>query len=43
MLDGPDAWIAAGTAFTEIPEDWDCSIGGTTKKSFVPYAEIITA
>ncbi len=39
----PDGGIAAGTPFTDIPEDWVCPICGAKKKSFIPYAEIVAA
>ncbi|HAC63301.1 MAG TPA: rubrerythrin [Cyanothece sp. UBA12306] len=39
----PDSGIAAGTAFEDIPEDWNCPICGASKKSFVPYEEAIAA
>ena len=31
----PDSGIAPGTAFEDIPEDWECPICGVTKKDFV--------
>jgi rubrerythrin len=39
----PDSGIAAGTPFESIPADWICPICGATKKTFVPYQEIVTA
>jgi rubredoxin len=32
----PDAGIAPGTAFEDLPEDWVCPICGSGKDSFVP-------
>ncbi len=31
----PDSGIAPGTAFEDIPEDWQCPVCGVTKKDFV--------
>lgn len=39
----PDSGIAPGTAFEDIPEDWQCPICGATKKTFVPYAAALSA
>ena len=39
----PDSGISAGTAFTDIPEDWKCPICGATKKTFVPYEVFVAA
>lgn len=33
-LGDPDAGIAPGTAFTDIPEDWICPVCGATKDQF---------
>ncbi len=30
----PQAGIAPGTSFDEIPDDWKCPICGVTKKDF---------
>lgn len=35
----PDSGVAAGTAFEDIPEDWECPDCGTTKEDFEPYNE----
>lgn len=32
VIGDPDSGIAAGTAFTDIPDDWSCPICGATKK-----------
>lgn len=31
--------IAVGTAFDDLPDDWDCPICGTTKDGFSPTDE----
>jgi len=33
-LGDPDAGVAAGTAFADLPEDWVCPIGGGRKGKF---------
>jgi len=33
-LGDPDNGIAAGTAFADIPEDWECPECGVDKSSF---------
>jgi rubrerythrin len=38
-----DSGIAPGTAFADIPDNWQCPICGATKKTFVPYREIVAA
>lgn len=43
MVGDPDSGITAGTAFEAIPVDWICPICGATKKTFIPYQEIVTA
>jgi rubredoxin len=30
----PDSGIEPGTAFEDIPEDWECPICGVTKEDF---------
>lgn len=32
----PDAGIAPGTAFTDLPEDWVCPVCGASKADFEP-------
>jgi len=32
----PDAGIAPGTPFEEIPEDWYCPVCGVSKSEFEP-------
>ena len=32
-----DSGVAAGTRFTDIPEDWACPLCGVTKADFEPY------
>jgi rubrerythrin len=39
----PDSGITPGTAFADIPDDWHCPICGATKKTFIPYQEILAA
>mgnify|MGYP000055254778 FL=1 len=39
----PDSGITAGTVFADIPDDWYCPICGASKKTFVPYQEIVAA
>ncbi|MER3491772.1 MAG: rubrerythrin [Mastigocladus sp. ERB_26_2] len=39
----PDSGIAPGTPFAAIPEDWHCPICGASKKTFVPYEEVVAA
>lgn len=39
ILGDPDSGIAPGTAFEDIPDDWQCPICKASKKSFVPYLE----
>jgi rubredoxin len=33
----PDADIAPGTAFEDLPEDWVCPVCGVGKDEFEPY------
>ncbi len=33
----PDGGIPAGTAFSDIPDDWFCPVCGAHKADFVPY------
>jgi rubredoxin-NAD+ reductase len=33
----PEAGIAPGTEFQEIPDDWVCPVCGVTKADFEPY------
>ena len=33
-----DSGLAAGTRFTDIPDDWACPLCGVTKADFEPYA-----
>ncbi|WP_414564947.1 MULTISPECIES: rubrerythrin family protein [unclassified Anabaena] len=35
----PDSGIAPGTAFADIPDDWQCPICGASKKTFKPLEE----
>lgn len=35
----PDSGIAPGTAFADIPDDWQCPICGASKKAFQPLEE----
>jgi rubredoxin len=35
----PDGGIEAGTAFEDIPEDWNCPVCGAGKEDFEPYDE----
>lgn len=39
VIGDPDSGIAPGTAFADIPDDWNCPICGAEKKLFVPYEE----
>ena len=36
----PDNGIAAGTAFKDLPDDWECPICGASKDSFSEEYEI---
>ena len=38
-LGDEDSGIAAGTAFEDIPEDWECPDCGVGKEDFEPYNE----
>jgi 3-phenylpropionate/trans-cinnamate dioxygenase ferredoxin reductase subunit len=33
----PDAGVAPGTAFADLPDDWVCPVCGATKSQFAPY------
>ena len=33
----PDSGLAPGTAFEDIPEDWECPVCGVTKDMFELY------
>jgi rubredoxin len=35
-LGDPDAGIASGTAFEDLPEDWTCPVCGAGKDEFAP-------
>ena len=35
----PDSGIAPGTAFDDIPDDWECPVCGVTKEDFEPLDE----
>lgn len=35
----PDAGIAPGTPFEELPDDWACPLCGVGKDQFEPVAE----
>ena len=35
----PDAGIAPGTAFEDLPEDWVCPVCGVGKEDFQPVEE----
>jgi rubredoxin len=35
----PDSGIEPGTAFEDIPEDWECPVCGVTKEDFEPLDE----
>ena len=36
VLGDPDSGIAPGTAFEDIPEDWECPLCGVGKDMFSP-------
>jgi rubredoxin len=36
MVGDPDSGIAPGTAFEDIPEDWECPVCGVSKDMFEP-------
>jgi rubredoxin len=38
-LGDPDAGIKAGTAFEEIPQDWECPDCGSSKEDFEELEE----
>jgi rubredoxin len=33
----PDAGVAAGTAFADLPDTWVCPVCGAAKDQFEPY------
>lgn len=35
----PDSGISPGTAFEDIPDDWECPVCGVTKEDFEPLDE----
>ena len=35
----PDSGIEPGTAFEDIPDDWECPVCGVTKEDFEPLDE----
>ena len=35
----PDNGIVAGTAFEDLPDDWECPDCGVGKEDFEPYEE----
>ena len=35
----PDSGIAPGTAFEDIPDDWECPVCGVSKDDFEVYKE----
>ena len=39
VLGDPDGGIAPGTAFTDIPDDWECPDCGVKKEDFIKYDE----
>jgi rubredoxin len=39
VLGDPDSGIAPGTAFEDIPEDWECPDCGVSKEDFELYEE----
>lgn len=39
VLGDPDGGIAPGTAFEDIPEDWECPDCGVGKNDFELYTE----
>ncbi|MBD2436011.1 rubredoxin [Nostoc sp. FACHB-110] len=43
VVGDPESGIAPGTAFEDIPDDWQCPICGATKKTFKPLEEKVTA
>ncbi len=43
VLGDIDSGIQPGTAFADIPDDWQCPICGAVKKAFVPYLEFAIA
>ena len=38
-LGDPDSGIAPGTAFEDIPDDWECTDCGVSKDAFEVYEE----
>ena len=39
VLGDPDGGIAPGTAFEDIPDDWECPICGVSKNDFEALKE----
>ncbi len=37
-LGDPDNGVAAETAFTDLPDDWECPLCGAPKEEFSPLA-----
>ena len=35
----PDNWVAPGTAFEDLPDDWVCPLCSVGKDQFVPEEE----
>ncbi len=35
----PEADVAPGTAFEDLPDDWTCPVCGAAKEDFVPEDE----
>ena len=35
----PDSGIAPGTAFVDLPEDWECPLCGVGKDDFEPVSK----
>jgi len=38
-LGDPDSGIEPGTAFEDLPEDWECPDCGVNKEDFEPFEE----
>ncbi len=38
-IGNPDNGIEAGTAFEDLPDDWECPDCGVGKEDFEPYEE----
>jgi rubredoxin len=39
VLGDPDSGIAPGTAFEDIPDDWECPDCGASKEDFEKYED----